>query len=166
MANRFRIQNPKFRILLMVTSAFLVASCAKKPVELYKDGLKSFAAGNYEKAQENFSDGIRKNDQADSFDRSDSLYAGFIAANLVTGKYASINSAYNDFTKGIHDSLINLYGQRAMKMVEVTSEITPYKTGGGNRLPPDFPQTVVIQAIADHQGFYNIKQQIDGVVKK
>ncbi len=152
--------------LFIIPFIFLLSSCSKKPAELYSDGMKSFAAGNYEKAEENFADGIKKGVQTDSPRRSDSLYAGFVAANLVTGKYAEINAAYNDFTDGIHNSLVKMYGERAMKTVGIAKEIIPYKTGGGNQLPPDFPQTVVIQEIADRQGFFTVKQQVDAVIKK
>jgi len=154
---QLKIYNSTFRILFAL--AFLLSSCSKKPAELYNDGIKSFAEGNYEKAQENFSNGIKKGG-------SDSLYAGFIAANLVTGKYTFINSAYNDFTDGIHKLLVRMYGERTMKAISVTREIIPYKTSGGNKLPQDFPQTVEIQAIADRLGFVNIKQQIDKIIKE
>jgi hypothetical protein len=152
--------------LFIIPLMLLLASCSKKPAELYSEGIKSFAAGNYEKAQENFANGIKKGIQTDSPGRSDSLYAGFVAANLVTGKYVGINAAYNDFTDGIHNSLVRMYGERAMKMVGITKEIIPYKTGGGNQLPPDFPQTVMIQEIADRQGFFTVKQQVDDIIKK
>ena len=152
--------------LLSLTLVFTLASCSKKPAELYKEGMKSFAAGNYEKSQENFSDGLRKISEEDPEWRGDSIYAGFIAANLVTGKYPSLISAYNDFSNGIHASLVAMYGQRAMKITSVASALIPYKNNGGNRLPPDFPLTVFIQSVADHRGFANIKQQIDSLVKK
>lgn len=152
--------------LFIIPLMLLLSSCSKKPAELYNEGIKSFAAGNYEKAQENFADGIKKGIQTDSPGRSDSLYAGFVAANLATGKYALINAAYNDFTDGIHNSLVKMYGERAMKMVGITKEIIPYKTGGGNQLPSDFPQTVMIQEIADRQGFLTVKQQVDDIIKK
>ncbi len=138
--------------------AFSLVSCSKKPVELYIDGMKSFTTGSYEKAQEDFSDGIKKGG-------SDSLYAGFIAANLVTGKYAPVNSAYDDFTDGIHKVLLRMYGERFMKTVNVTSQLIPYKPEGGNKLPQDFPQTIEIQAIADREGFTAVKDQIDKLVK-
>jgi hypothetical protein len=157
--SKFKIHGSRLIIFSALLFAFLNSSCSKKPAELYSDGLKSFAAGNYEKAQQSFADGIRKG-------TSDSLYGGFIAANLVTGKYASINSAYNDFTNEIHDTLVKMYGARPMKVVAVATEIIPYKTNGGNRLPPDFPQTVATQAIADRRDFLTIKQQIDNIIKK
>ena len=97
---------------------------------------------------------------------SDSLYAGFIATNLVTGKYPQINQTYNDFTDGIHNSLVTMFGEKAMKFYGATTEIIPYKIGGGNQVPPDFPQTIAIQAIADRQGFFAVKQQIDKALKK
>ncbi len=147
------------KLFLVLTSAFLLASCSKKPAEFYNDGMKSFVAGKYDEAQENFTKGIKK-------DGNDSLYAGFIAANLVTGKYPHINQVYNDFTDGIHNSLVRMFGERAIKFYGATTEIIPYKTVGGNRLPMDFPQTVAIQALADRQGFFTVKQQIDKVIKK
>ena len=164
--SQIKIHSSPIIILSALLLSSLLVSCSKKPAELYDDGMKSFTAGNYEKAQESFTDGIKKSVQKDLFVGSDSLYAGFIAANLITGKYAPINSAYNEFTDGIHAWLVNSYGERVIKMVGVTKEIIPYKTGGGNRLPPDFPQTVAVQAIADHQGFANIRQQIDSIIKK
>lgn len=142
----------------MLVLAFSFISCSKKPAELYDEGMKSFFTGNYEKAQENFADGIKKGG-------SNSLYAGFIAANLVTGKYAPVNSAYNDFTDGIHKVLVMVYGERSMKILGATTKIIPYKTNGGNKLPQDFPQTIEIQAIADRQGFMVIKEQIDKIIK-
>ncbi len=157
--SQLKINNSASVILIALAISCFITSCSKKPGELYNDGLKSFASGDYAKAQENFADGIKKNG-------SDSLYAGFIAANLVTGKYAPVNSAYNDFTDGIHSLLVKMYGERPMKMVGATTRIIPYKIEGGNQLPPDFPQTVEIQAIADRQGFFFLKQQIDKIVKK
>jgi hypothetical protein len=143
----------------VLTSVFLLASCSKKPAELYTDGMKLFATGKYDDAQEDFAKGIKR-------DGNDSLYAGFITANLVTGKYPQINQIYNDFTDGIHNSLVIMFGERTMKFYGATTEIIPYKTGGGNRVPTDFPQTVAIQALADRQGFFTVKQQIDKVIKK
>jgi hypothetical protein len=157
--SRFKIYDLKFIVAAAFILALSFVSCSRKPAELYNDGMKSFVAGDYGKAQENFADGIKKGG-------SDSLYAGFIAANLVTGKYAPVNSAYNDFCDGIHQSLVKVYGARAVKMVGVTSGIIPYKTGGGNKLPQDFPQTIDLQAMADYQGFIAVKQQIDKVVKQ
>lgn len=158
-SGKFSILNCEFKILFVLAASFLIASCSKKPIELYNDGIKSFTAGNYEKAQENFSDEIKK-------DGNDSLYAGFIAANLITGKYPQVTQSYNDFTNGIHDTLVKMFGEAAMKYYGATTEIIPYKTGGGNKIPPDFPQTVAIQARADSQGFLAVKQQINNVIKK
>ncbi len=144
---------------LVLLSTLFLSSCSKKPDELYNDGMKLFIAGDYEKAQKYFSDGIKKNG-------GENLYAGFIAANLVTGKYPQVNSAYNQFTDGIHGALLRLYGSRVLKMYGITSEIIPYNTSGGNRIPSDFPQTITIQAAADYQGYLAVKQQIDSAVKK
>ena len=77
-----------------------------------------------------------------------------------------INQTYNDFTDGIHNSLVTMFGERPMKFYGATTRIIPYKIEWGNQLPPDFPQTVAIQAIADRQGFFSLKQQIDKIVKK
>ena len=156
---QFKILNLKIIIFILPTLVLLVVSCSKKPAELYNDGMKSFASGNYEKAQENFADGIKKNG-------SDSLYAGFIAANLVTGKYSSVNSAYNDFSDGIHNIIIRLYGPKAVRALGIAKELIPYKAEGGNKLPADFPQTIAIQAVADRDGFFVVKQQIDKIIKK
>lgn len=150
---------PKFIIFFAFASAMLLASCSKKPAELYNDGMKSFVAGKYQDAQEDFAKGIKK-------DGSDTLYAGFIAANLVTGKYTQINQTYNDLSEAIHDSLVALFGEKAMKFYGATTELIPYKIDGGNRLPQDFPQTIVLQSVADRQGFFTIKQQIDKIIKK
>ncbi len=152
------IRNLNYAVFLAFVVSLFLSSCSKKPVELYDEGMKSFVAGKYEEAQESFSDGIRKGG-------SDSLYAGFIAANLVTGKYAGINSAYNDFSDGIHKLLVRLYGERAMKMLSAVDPLIPYKATGGNKLPQDFPQTIEIQAIADREGFAAIKEQIDKIVR-
>jgi len=156
---KFKVDDSRLMFFSALLLAFLSSSCSKKPAELYDDGAKSFTSGSYERAQQSFTDGIRKGS-------SDSLYAGFIAANLVTGEYATIISAYNDFTNEIHDSVVKIYGARPAKVVAIATQIIPYKTGGGNRLPPDFPQTVEMQAIVDHQDFLTIKEQIDSIIKK
>lgn len=157
--SEFTIYNLLFGILSVLVLALGIAACSKKPAELFDDGIKSFAAGKYSDAEEQFADGIKKNG-------SDSLYAGFIAANLVTGKYPQLNSSYNQFTDGIRTSLVLLYGERALRHYGITSKIVPYKTEGGNQLPPDFPLVVVVQARADIQDFFTIKQQIDKLIKK
>lgn len=155
----YGIKKTNYLILFALVCIISFASCSKKPAELLSDGLKSFSAGDYAKAQEDFEDGIKKNG-------GDTLYDGFIAANLVTGKYAPINSDYNSFTDGIHQSLIKMYGERQVRFYAITKEILPYKTEGGNKVPPDFPETVATQAMADRQGFYFIKQQIDNILRK
>lgn len=155
-----KIRNLSVRLVpLILLSTIFLSSCSKKPDELYSDGMKSFTAGDYAKAQEYFSDGIKK-------DGGENLYAGFIAANLVTGKYPQVNSAYNQFTDGIHAALVRLYGDKILKVFGITTKIIPYNTSGGNQIPPDFPQTIVIQAAADYQGYLAVKQQIDGTIKK
>lgn len=153
------IKNAKYPVLFALVCIISFASCSRKPAELLNDGMKSFAAGDYTKAQEDFEEGIKKSG-------SDTLYAGFIAANLVTGKYGPVNSAYNNFTDGIHQALIKMYGEREVKFYGIAKDILPYKTDGANKVPPDFPTTVAIQAIADHQGFYFVKQQIDNILRK
>lgn len=137
----------------------LLASCSRKPEALYVDGMKAFAAGKYTEAQDYFADGIRKNG-------GDSLYAGFVAANLVTGKYVQVNAAYNQFTDGIRNYLVQLYGERVLQHYGVVAKIVPYKTSGGNQLPSDFPSTIVTQARADIEGYFTLKQQIDNLLKK
>jgi hypothetical protein len=153
-------------VLVVAGLSFVIASCSKKPMEFYHEGIKSFTAGKFEEAQESFSEGIRRSLKEGSSLRNDSLYAGFIAANLVTGKYAPIISAYNDLSKRIHTTLAGMYGERTMKMLGIVKEIVPYDTSGGNRLPRDYPQTIAIQAIADNSGFSMIEQQVDEIVKK
>jgi len=164
--SKLKIPNLKLVMIASVLTALYLASCSKKPAELYNDGMKLFVAEKYADAQTDFGKGIKKEDQHDLFSRNDSLYAGFIAANLVTGKYPQINQTYNDFTNGIHDSLVRMFGKRAMKALGITTEVIPYKIEGGNRVPADFPQTIVLQAVADHQGFFTIKQQIDKTIKQ
>jgi len=159
-------QNSKSLLLITIALAMLSASCSKKPVELYREGMSSFTAGKYADAQESFARGIKKNVQSDIFGKGDSLYAGFIAANLVTGKYSAVNSAYNDFTDSIHASLVRMYGEKTMMLIGATTKIIPYKAEGGNKLPSDFPETVAVQGIADHKDFAAIKQQIDDIIRK
>ena len=149
---------PHLLLSFLILTVFLT-SCSRKPEALYTDGMKSFAAGKYSEAQSDFADGIRKNG-------GDSLYAGFIAANLITGKYAQLNAAYNGFTDGIHSYLVQLYGEKVLQHYSIAAKIIPYKTSGGNELPPDFPSTVLTQARADIEGYFTLKQQIDNVVKK
>lgn len=157
---KLKIVDRRFYLLeLLLVLVFFLASCSRKPEAFYVDGMKSFAAGKCAEAQEYFADGIRKNG-------TDSLYAGFIAANLVTGKYAQVNAAYNQFTDGIRGSLVQLYGERVLRLYGITTKIIPYKTSGGNQLPPDFPLTVVVQVRADIQGYFTLKQKIDNLIKK
>jgi hypothetical protein len=157
---KLKIVDGRFYLLqLLLVLAFFLASCSRKPEAFYVDGMKSFAAGKYAEAQEHFANGIRKNG-------SDSLYSGFIAANLVTGKYDQVNAAYNQFTDGIRSSLVQLYGERVLQRYGITTKIIPYKTSGGNQLPPDFPLTVAVQARADIAGYFTLKQKIDNLIKK
>jgi hypothetical protein len=147
-------------ILLAVLSlSFLISSCSKKPAELYDDGMKSFAAGDYAKAQQYFADGIKK-------EGSTHLYAGFIAANLVTGKYPQVNTAYNQLSGNIHSYLAGRVGERIFRTLGITTELVPYDIKGGNKLPPDFPATIMLQATADYSDYLAIQQQIDTILKK
>ncbi len=147
------------RLICVLTLSLLVASCFKKPAELQESGMKAFAAREYAKAQEYFADGIKK-------EGNTQLYAGFIAANLVTGKYPEVNSAYNEFSDNIHSSLTELYGERVIRTLGVTTELIPYNIKGGNQIPPDFPQTIALQASADYSAYLTVEQQIDDIVKK
>ena len=149
----------KLIILLVLPLSLLVASCSKKPAQLYDEGMKSFAAGEYAKAQEYFADGIEK-------EGSTQLYAGFIAANLVTGKYPQVNTAYNQLSENIHSYLAGRFGQRIFRNLGITKELVPYEINGGNTIPPDFPATIVLQASADYTDYIAIQQQIDNVIKK
>ncbi len=147
-----------FLFLILAFPLFLV-SCSKNPQQLQGEGMKAYAAGEYAKAQEYFADGIKKEGTRE-------LYAGFIAANLVTGKYPQINSAYNMFCDNIHASLVNLYGKRSILALGVTSGLTPYKIKGGNQIPSDYPQTIMLQETADFSGYLIIKGQIDSILRK
>ena len=121
--------------------------------------MKSFAAGDYAKAMDYFADGIKKED-------APNLYSGFIASNLVTGKYPEINSGYNRFTDGIHASLVQMYGLRAVTMFSIAKQLVPYNINGGNKLPADYPETVALQIKADYEGYVTLKQQVDNTIKK
>lgn len=149
------------RLFIFITLAlpFLLVSCSKNPQQLQKEGMKAYAAGDYAKAQEYFADGIKKEGTRE-------LYAGFIAANLVTGKYPQINSAYNSLCDNIHSSLVDLYGKRAILSLGITSGLTPYKINGGNQIPSDYPQTIMLQETADFSGYLIIKGQIDSILRK
>jgi len=147
------------RVLLLLLVSLAVSSCAKKPQELYDLGMKSYSAGDYSGALDYFKDGIRKDD-------SPNLYSGFIAADLVTGKYPEIISAYNNFSDGIHASLVRKFGTRTVSAYSIAKELIPYKTSGGNKLAPDFPGTIQLQIKADYQGYLTLKQQVDIVIKK
>ncbi|HEY9167641.1 MAG TPA: hypothetical protein VIS48_15915 [Candidatus Kryptonia bacterium] len=120
--------------------------------------MKSFASGKYADALDDFSDGIKK-------EGNTSLYAAFIAANLVTGKYPQVNTAYNEFSAGIRGYLVKLYGESGLKRRNMI-DIVPYKDAGGNQVPSDFPKTIELQAVVDYQDFLAVKQQIDNVLKK
>ena len=148
-----------FILLLAVMSPLILMSCSKSPEQYQEEGLKAFAAGQYAKAQEYFADGIKK-------EGNTQLYAGFIAANLVTGKYPEIISAYNRLSDDIHSSLIRLYGKGLFANLGITTDLIPYKVDGGNQIPPDFPQTIALQANADFDGYITIKGQIDGILRK
>jgi hypothetical protein len=149
----------KLIIALLLSFQLFFGACSKKPAELYNEGMKSFTSGKYLEAQETFEKGIRKYD-------SDSLYSGFIAANLVTGKYPHVNESYNNFTDKIHDTLIKMFGEKIIRYYGITTSIVPYQVKGGNRIPPDFPATIAIQALADPEGFVTIKKEINKIVKK
>ncbi len=149
----------KSMLLVVFSFSFLIASCSKKPAELYDGGMKSFAAKDYAKAQEYFADGIKKEGNMQ-------LYAGFIAANLVTGKYPQVNDAYNKLTEAIRSSLIQRYGKRLIVTLGITTELPPYNVNGGNQIPPDFPGIVMLQAKADYEDFITVEQQIDRIVKE
>ncbi|MGC8654175.1 MAG: hypothetical protein ACP5US_09330 [Candidatus Kryptoniota bacterium] len=146
-------------ILCLTVVSLSLLSCAKKPTELYADGIKQLKAGYFKKAQEYFADGIKK-------DGGDSLYAAFIAANLVTGKYPDINSAYNDFTSEIRGAVEHLYGYRFVHLYGITSKIIPYNVKGGNQIPDDFYLIVQLQIASDYPGFMSLKQLIYQTVKR
>ncbi len=149
----------KSHIVLVLMLSLFVASCAKKPAQLYDDGMKAFAAGEYDRAQEDFADGIKKEGGAQ-------FYSGFIAANLVTGKYPQINSAYNQLSDKIHSSLVALYGKNLFLELGIAKELIPYNVNGANQVPPDFPETIGLQAKADYEDYLAIEQEIDNLVKK
>lgn len=147
------------KIFFLAVISLSLFSCTKKPAELYTNGIKQLKGGNFTKAQEYFSDGIKK-------DGGDSLYAGFIAANLVTGKYPEINSAYNDFTNEIRGAVEHLYGNRFVHLYGITSKIIPYNVNGGNQIPDDFYSTIELQIASDYPGFMPLKQLIYRTVKR
>ncbi len=146
-------------LLLTVALPLLLVSCSKNPRQFQEEGMKAYVAGDYAKAQDFFADGIKK-------EGSRELYAGFIAANLVTGRYPQINAAYNTLCDDIHASLVNLYGKRSVQALGVTSGLTPYKIAGGNQVPSDYPQTIMLQENADFSGYLTIKGQIDSILRK
>ena len=121
--------------------------------------MKAFAAGDYAKAEEYFAEGIRKGGD-------ERLYAGFVAANLITGKYPGTNSAYNDFCDRIHSFLAGRYGEQLFLSVGITTKLIPFKVDGGNDIPHDYIQTIVLQENADFGGFIALKDQINSVLKK
>jgi hypothetical protein len=149
----------KSMLLAVLSLAFLISSCSKKPAQLYDEGMKSFAAGDYAKAQEYFADGIKK-------EGNTQLYAAFIAANLVTGKYPQVNTAYNQLCENIHSYLAGRFGERIFRNLGITRQLIPYEIKGGNTIPPDFPATIALQASADYSDYLAIQGQIDTIVKK
>lgn len=150
---------PALILLAAFIGSLMLASCSKTPEQYRQLGMKAFVAGEYAKAQKYFSEGIEKEGTRE-------LYAGFIAANLVTGKYPQINSAYNRFCSDIHDSLVSKYGQVFFMTFGIATKLIPYKIDGANRLPPDFPQIVALQESVDFDGYVRIKGQIDSIVRK
>lgn len=142
-----------------LTLPLVLMSCSKKPAQLQEDGMKAFAAGNYAKATEYFAEGIRKGGD-------ERLYAGFIAANLMTGKYPKANAAYNDFCESIHSFLVGRYGEQIFSVVGITTKLIPFKVDGGNDIPKDYMQTITLQADADFNGFIALKDQINSALKK
>jgi hypothetical protein len=150
----------KLLVLLFLAGVSLsLLSCAKKPAELFTQGIKQLKAGDFTKAQEYFEDGIKK-------DGGDSLYAAFIEANLLTGKYPEINSAYNDFSSEIRGAVEHLYGYRFVRLYGITSKIIPYNVKGGNQIPVDFYLTIQLQIASDYPGFMQLKQLIYQTVKR
>ncbi len=145
--------------LVILSLSLLFTSCSKKPAQLKEEGMTAFAAGEYAEAQEYFADGIEK-------EGSTQLYSGFIAANLVTGKYPQVNTAYNQLSENIHSYLAGRFGERIFQNLGITRELIPYEIKGGNTIPPDFPATIVLQAAADYTDYLAIQQQIDTIVKK
>ncbi len=146
-------------IPILLLMAISIVSCSKKPAQYYDLGMNAFKAGQYAKAQEDFADGIRKGGNTN-------LYAGFIAANLVTGKYPEVNSAYNGLCDHIHSSLEQMYGPRLISVIGISSKLIPYSTKGGNKIPSDFPETIALQSNVDYQGYLAVKQQIENAIKK
>ncbi len=153
------IRDTSVALIAVLSISLMMASCSKKPAELQEEGMKAFAASQYKEAQEYFSDGIEKG-------ATTQLYAGFIAANLATGKYPQINSAYNAFSDQIHSYVVGRYGMMYSLGAGIVKNLAPYNVNGQNVLPSDFPQTIAQQARADSSGFMMVRQQIDGVVKK
>ncbi len=168
----FRMMNFEFSIpfrgkrtmrgLFFVTTlalSLVFTSCSRKPAQLQEDGMKAFAAGNYAEAGKYFAEGIRKGG-----DRQ--LYAGFIASNLVTGRYPKANAAYNNFCEGIHSYLAGRYGEQPVAAMGITTKLIPFKVDGGNVIPADYIRTILLQADADYAGYITLKNQINTVLKK
>lgn len=153
------MENSRIDILLTIALAIMLSSCSKKPAEYYREGMQEFTAGKYGVAQETFAKGIKHGG-------NDSLYAGFVASNLVTGKYPQVNVAYNGLSAGIRRHLTDLYGQRTLGIIGITSDIIPYNTSGKNRIPSDFPQTIALQAVADYQEYLALKKEVDKDIGK
>lgn len=145
--------------LLALVASVLFTSCSKKPAELQELGMKAYAAGEYAKAQEYFAEGIKKEGTRE-------LYAGFIAANLMTGKYPAINTAYNGFCDDIHASLVARYGKGLFLKFGIVTDLKPYNTHGSNELPPDYSRTIMLQESAFYSGYMSLKGQIDSIVRK
>lgn len=146
-------------LVLAFSMSMLLTSCSKTPEQYQEMGMKAYTAGQYAKAQKYFADGIEKEGTRE-------LYAGFIAANLMTGKYPQINSEYNRFCADIHTSLVAKYGQTFFLTFGITTKLIPYKINGGNQLTQDFPQIIALQESVDFSGYIRIKGQIDSIVRK
>ncbi len=151
-------QSIHYSTILLFLFALLLSSCSKKPAEYYRDGMASFLAGNYAEAQATFAKGIKDGG-------SDSLYAGFVASNLVTGKYPQVTAAYNKLSESIHRSLTELYGRQAVSMLGITTDLIPYNVNGRNKIPPDFPQIVMLQRAASYREYLALKQEVENQIR-
>lgn len=149
----------RFFFVVVLSLPLVLASCSKNPKQMQEEGMKALAAGDYAKAQEYFADGIKK-------EGNERLYAGFIVTNLVTGKYPKANSAYNFFCQGIHNFLAGRYGEGIFFSAGITTKLIPFKINGGNDIPSDYMQTILLQAGADFSGFAELKDRINSILKK
>ncbi len=149
----------RFVLVVALVMPLALSSCSKDPEQLQEEGMKAFAAKEYAKAQDYFAEGIKK-------DGNENLYAGFVAANLITGKYPEINSAYNTLCEGIHDFLASRYGEGIFFTAGITTKLVPYKVDGGNDIPSDYIQTILLQINVDFSGYIALKDRINGVLKK